>query len=201
MKIQGIFDNPIAYRLFQVAISKKATTKFIENEFINPEDSTQILDFGCGVGHHSELFSGKIYLGIEPIRSCVEAANRFYQRENVEFRVGDHETLAQYQDDTFDLIMAIGVIHHLNDDEYRVLASESCRLLKPGGRFIALDPVLHAKQGSLSRWVVSKDRGEWVREHANYLTTMKEFFPDLKVDIYSKLLRIPYDHIFVTARK
>ena len=201
MKIQGIFDNPIVYRLFQLIISKKSTLKIIENELISPTNSTRILDFGCGVGHLSKLFVGKYYLGIEPIESCVTAANRFYRQKDIVFRFGDHETLKSYEDASFDLIMAIGVVHHLNDESFKVLTSESYRLLKPGGRFVTLDPVFHSQQRSLSRWVVSKDRGEWVREQTQYLSTLAEFFSSINSKNYSGLLRIPYDHIFVTATK
>jgi SAM-dependent methyltransferase len=184
-----------------MAVSKKSTIKMIENELIRPINSSRILDFGCGVGHHSKLFEGKHYLGIEPIESCVTAANRFYRRDDIEFRVGDHETLRFYEDATFDLIMAIGVVHHLSDENFKVLTSESCRLLKPGGRFVTIDPVFHSQQRSLSRWVVSKDRGEWVREQTQYLQTLEAFFPSVISKNYSGLLRIPYDHIFVTATK
>jgi 2-polyprenyl-3-methyl-5-hydroxy-6-metoxy-1,4-benzoquinol methylase len=173
----------------------------IEIEIINAPDSTSVLDFGCGLGHHSKSFNNQIYLGIEPTESCIQVANRFYARQNVQFRVGDHKTLAEYQDASFDLVLAMGVIHHMNDNDYKEFITEANRLLKPGGRLVTLDPVLHDSQRRISKWVVSKDRGEWVRGQSDYLTTLKNSFSDIDTKIFSGLLRLPYDHISVTARK
>jgi len=201
MRIQNIFNNPFFYRVFQSVVSKKSTSGMIEKEWINGEDSSRVLDFGCGVGQYSKLFKDQVYLGIEPIESCVQTANRFFSRENVEFRVGDHRTLSFLNDSSFDLILARGVIHHLNDEDYRVFLSQADRLLEPGGRLITIDPILHVKQSRISKWVVSKDRGEWVRENSDYISNLEGVFSDFRVKIYSGLLRIPYDHIFVSVRK
>ena len=106
------------YKFFQTLISRKSTLEMIEIEIINAPDSTSVLDFGCGLGHHSKSFNNQIYLGIEPTESCIQVANRFYARQNVQFRVGDHKTLAEYQDASFDLVLAMGVIHHMNDNTH-----------------------------------------------------------------------------------
>lgn len=201
MRAQNLFNNPVAYKVFQTLISRRSTLEMIEREIINASDSTRVLDFGCGLGQHSKSFDNQIYLGIEPIESCIQAANRFYARQNVEFKVGDHKTLAEYQDASFDLVLAMGVIHHMSDNDYEVLVTEANRLLKPGGRLVTLDPILHDNQRRISKWVVSKDRGEWVRGQVDYLMTLKNSFSDVDSKIFSGLLRLPYDHISVTARK
>jgi ubiquinone/menaquinone biosynthesis C-methylase UbiE len=201
MRVQNLFNNPLMYKFFQTLISRKSTLEMIEIEIINAPDSTSVLDFGCGLGHHSKSFNNQIYLGIEPTESCIQVANRFYARQNVQFRVGDHKTLAEYQDASFDLVLAMGVIHHMNDNDYKEFITEANRLLKPGGRLVTLDPVLHDSQRRISKWVVSKDRGEWVRGQSDYLTTLKNSFSDIDTKIFSGLLRLPYDHISVTARK
>lgn len=201
MRIQNIFNNPFFYKVFQSAVSKRSTTWMIEKEWINGDDSSRVLDFGCGVGHYSKLFKDQVYLGIEPIESCVQTANRFLSRENVEFRVGDHRTLSLLNDSSFDLILALGVIHHLNDEDFKVFLSQADRLLIPGGRLVTMDPVLHEKQSRISKWVVSKDRGEWVRENSDYVSNLENVFSVCRVKIYSGLLRIPYDHIFASVRK
>ena len=67
---------------------------------------------------------------------------------------------------------------------------------------MTFDPVLHPNQSKLSKWVVKQDRGHWVRTEIEYLAVIKKLFLDnTDSRIYSKLLRIPYDHVLINATK
>ena len=67
---------------------------------------------------------------------------------------------------------------------------------------MTFDPVLHRHQSKISKWVVKQDRGQWVRRENEYLVVIKKLFLDnTDSRIYSKLLRIPYDHILINTTK
>jgi SAM-dependent methyltransferase len=202
MKTANIFNNPLMYELFQSNIGRSGTREIIRNEILKPEGVNNVLDFGCGIGYHSKEFPNAEYLGIEPLIACVEKAKKMFKKSNREFIVGDHNSLKNYSKSSFDLILAIGVAHHVDDQIFAEFVHESFRLLKPGGRLTTFDPVFHENQTRLSKWIVSRDRGSWVRTKENYLKPILEtykFSPSVK--IYSKLLRIPYDHIFIEVIK
>jgi Methyltransferase domain len=53
-----------------------------------------------------------------------------------------------------DIVMANGVVHHLDDEDAERLFALASSLLKSGGRLVTIDPVLHANQGHVRRWLV-----------------------------------------------
>ncbi len=202
MKFSRMFDNAKLYELFQFAAASRKNQQFITERIINPAGISEVLDFGCGVGYHSGLFKSGNYLGIEPINSCIDLAKRKYAKSNVTFVKGDHLHLKTLESNSFDLVIAIGVIHHIDNDIFSVLVQEVHRILKPGGRFTTFDPVFHPKQSRISRWIVKRDRGEWVRTESDYVNPLKSYFLErIEANIYTDLLRFPYDHLAISAIK
>jgi SAM-dependent methyltransferase len=202
VKIAQVFDNANLYNLFQLGVQKSGTKDFLSSEILKTDSVERVLDFGSGIGHHSQLFQGKQYLGIEPSESCVLSAKRLYKDSTATFLLGDHTALKSLPKSTFDLVFAIGVLHHIDDLVFNEFVNQAFRLLKPGARLMTFDPVLHGNQSALSKWVVKQDRGHWVRTENEYLAVIKTVFSgDTDSRIYSKLLRIPYDHILINTTK
>ena len=202
MKIAKIFDNANLYKLFQFSVSRRGTSEIIRNEILRPKNVDNVLDFGCGIGYHANEFSESSYLGIEPLQSCVDKANIMYSRSDAKFIAGDHVALRGLPNSSYDLVIAIGVLHHIDDFVFNEFVKESLRILKPGGRFTTFDPVLHDQQSLLSRWVVRRDRGQWVRAEQEYLSVISSYFEKgVTSRIYTNLLRIPYDQVAIEAIK
>ena len=202
MRISQVFDNAILYNLFQLGIYKSKSKDFLSSEILKTDSVERVLDFGSGIGHHSQLFQGKQYLGIEPLESCVLSAKKLYKDSTATFLLGDHTALKSLTEGTFDLIFAIGVLHHIDNLVFNEFVEQAFRLLKPGARLMTFDPVLHRHQSKISKWVVKQDRGQWVRTENEYLVVIKKLFLDnTDSRIYSKLLRIPYDHILINTIK
>lgn len=202
MKLANIFDNAKLYELFQFTLSGHKTKAKLRDEVLKPSGVTKVLDFGCGIGYHSREFLDVEYFGIEPLQGCIERANRMYRSEKTTFLVGDHQTLKSVPDSSYDLIIAIGVLHHIDNGVFSNFLEEAYRILKPGGRLTTFDPVFHENQSFLSRWVVSKDRGEYIRTTDEYLAPVEKIFSaGVTHKIYKRLLRIPYDHIHMETLK
>ena len=202
IRLQKVFDNAFFYELFQKLVQKSGTEKMIRNQIIRPHGISAVLDFGCGVGSHSKYFTQSDYLGIEPLESCVVRANRFYANNTTIFRQGDHRTLESIPSQSRDLILGIGVLHHIDDSVAQYFLKHAFRILVPGGRITTIDPVIHHSQSVFSRFVVQRDRGLWVRSDADYVGLFREYFAaELHYSIYRRLLRIPYDHIGIEAVK
>ena len=115
MKLANIFDNAQLYKLFQFAVISNGSKARIREEVLKPVGVNKVLDFGCGIGYHSEDFRNSDYLGIEPLASCVDKANRMYKRTGISFILGDHLSLKSIPDSSFDLVIAIGVLHHIDN--------------------------------------------------------------------------------------
>ena len=105
-----------------------------------------VLDYCCGNGDESLYLAregAKKVTGIDispvSIANCSTRAREAKLDDRVDFRVMDAEAL-EFPDDTFDLIMEYGVLHHLELD--RAMA-ELARVVKPGGAVVCTETLAH----------------------------------------------------------
>ncbi|WP_408480961.1 class I SAM-dependent methyltransferase [Paraburkholderia graminis] len=97
----------------------------------------------------------------------IEAAReRYGARGNFVCKLVDLSDLAKLP--KFDLVIASGVIHHLDDDATINLFELAKTALRPGGRFVSIDPVLCKKQTPVARLLVSYDRGQNVCDGSGF---------------------------------
>jgi SAM-dependent methyltransferase len=101
---------------------------------------------------------------------------------------------------SFDLAIAVGVLHHLNDAEALQLFQMAQAALKPAGRLITLDNCYRDGQSRIARFLISKDRGQYVRASDAYRNLALSVFPEVKASIREDLLRIPYTQVILECR-
>lgn len=103
----------------------------------NLPPGSRIIDIGCGSGVFTQLLKDAGYrmVGLDISSKLIERGKNVYP--DLELVVGDAEALP-FADGTFDGVLLSGIVHHFPDP--RKLASETYRVLRPGGRFMAFDP-------------------------------------------------------------
>jgi len=101
----------------------------------------------------------------------------------------------------FDFILAMGLLHHLNDKESSELFQLGLSSLKYGGKMIFLDGVFTSDQGRLARFILKKDRGKYVRTETQYKTLAQKHFTKVESIVLSDLFYIPYTACILTCRK
>ena len=151
-----------------------------------------MVDIGCGPAQLLEWLPPVQYVGLDTNAAYIEDAKKKYGNAGV-FLVGNTHTLrgdSHFQN--ADIAMCCGVLHHLNDEDALDLIRFSHEILKPGGRFLALEAAYLPGQGLLSRWIVSKDRGMYVRTEAAYKELASRCFAQVKTRPDLHPLRIPY---------
>ena len=107
-------------------------------------EGENVLDVGCGTG--TLTLAAKRYAGagevggIDASPEMIEVARRKAAKRGVgvDFRVALIEQLP-FPDGTFDLVLSSLMLHHLPDELKREGFAEICRVLKPGGRLLAVD--------------------------------------------------------------
>jgi SAM-dependent methyltransferase len=91
----------------------------------------------------------------------------------------------------FDIVLATGVLHHLDDEEAVELFELAARCLKPGKRLVTLDGCYVQGQSAMARIILSRDRGRFVRNEEAYSQLAASAFRTVNRTVYNHLLRIP----------
>lgn len=134
------------YDLFGTVISfgrdKAIRDKLIE--LAAPTPGENVLDVGCGTGTlavalKSKVGTGEVH-GIDASPEMIEVANEKSAKDgsDIDFQVALIEAIP-FPDASFDLVTSSLMLHHLPDDLKRTGLAEIRRVLKPGGRFMAMD--------------------------------------------------------------
>ena len=161
-------------------------------EYVRPQPGARVLDLGCGPGELVDHLGDVRYVGVDVSHAYVARA-RDAVGDRAEFRVGDAAELDGDLRD-FDLVLAFGVIHHLDDASALRLLNGAKAALHPNGRFVSVDPTVISGDRALARLLVSRDRGEHVRSPAQYERLAESNFTRVRCEVRHDVLRIPYSH-------
>jgi cyclopropane fatty-acyl-phospholipid synthase-like methyltransferase len=195
-QIRSVLAVPAVYKMWWTLIGGAGVAKGLVNDYIRPQVGARILDIGCGpgtiVGHMSQVD----YLGFDLSPEYIEMARaRFPQAQFVCERVSKF-SLAKHQQN-FDFVLALGILHHLDDEEARQLFQIAHDALRPGGKLITFDGVWTNDQSPVARWLLSRDRGEHIRTQEAYVKIASQVFTNVKATVRHDLIRIPYSHIIL----
>ena len=197
--IRSILNNPSIYSLSQNLFgAAKVRTDFVAN-FVRPQSGAHVLDIGCGTAEILDYLPGVNYWGFDINQEYIGQARKKYGNTGhffcKEFALDDLESLPR-----FDIALAIGVLHHLNDITVSILLDLVDRALKPGGRFVTLDPCFEVGQNLIARLLISWDRGQNVRTREGYSKLVSSVFPQNLVEVRHKT-GVPYTHCFTECTK
>lgn len=137
-----------------------------------------VLEVGCATGtltlaaKQATGPSGKVF-GIDIIPGMIEASQRKAAQANMEiaFKLGSIDSIP-FPDNHFDQVMCSFMIFHMSDETRRKGVAEIQRVLKPGGRLLALDLALPPQP--FQRWISRKLLGFSANEDLHDLIPLIE---------------------------
>ncbi len=168
--------------------------------WIDAAPGQRVLDIGCGPAAILEhLPRGIDYHGFDDSAAYLASARaRFGDRGHFwEARV-EHATLAELG--RFDRVIAIGVLHHLDDDAAAALITLAASALNPGGMLLTYDPCWASGQGPIARALIARDRGQDVRDAHGYARLARARFDDVRAEVVRGHLRLPYTATVLRCR-
>lgn len=109
-------------------------------------NAKMVLDIGCGAGNYTLMMLSKVPdLNCTLVDLSLPMLDKAYERVsaetngNVEIKQGDIREV-DLEENSFDIILAGAVLHHLRDDQdWETTFAKIFRLLKPGGCFMISD--------------------------------------------------------------
>jgi SAM-dependent methyltransferase len=143
--------------------------KIIRNE-IPRDKNLSVIDLGCGTGTLAELFNKNKYLGVDVDKGAIWQARRKFP--GYKFKIGDAVNFKT--EVKFDLVLVVGVLHHLPDEKVKKVARRINSLLNKNGKVLIIEATYPLAAYNIFGLLLRKlDRGSFVRsvgEYAKLLT-------------------------------
>jgi SAM-dependent methyltransferase len=196
-RLSLLLNLPAGYRLFSWMVGGGSAWRIYLDEYVKPAPGDKILDIGCGPADILNYLPAVNYTGLDISSEYISSAKeRFGSRGR--FFCGDIGLATiEGEQGSFDLVLAIGVIHHLDDAQAAKLFDLAHRVLRPKGRLITYDGCYVPQQSQIARWLLAKDRGKFVRSQEKYLHLASARFSKVEYHLRHDLLRMPYTHLIM----
>lgn len=188
---------PRLYELLQTLLGADSSRRALVADYVRPRPGDRVLDIGCGPAAILPYLGDVSYTGVDLNPDHItQAKQRFAGRGH--FIHGDASG-AQAVEGVFDLVLCLGLLHHLDDDAVASLATTARSKLAPDGRFVAVDPVFAPGQPWIAKRLAVNDSGQNVRDAEGYRQLVLGVFPNARTEVRHNLLRVPYSHCITTA--
>jgi SAM-dependent methyltransferase len=197
--VRAVLSHPRVYSSFQSLMgARKFRTNFV-SQFVRPFPRMAVIDIGCGPADILAYLTDVNYWGFDISEAYIERArNAFGTRGRFhckQLQVDDLDRSPR-----FDVALAIGLLHHLDDKVALNLLQLAHRALKPGGRLLTVDPCLDPSQSPIARFLIRHDRGQNVRDKVGYEALALKVFEAPKA-VVSHQAWIPYTHCIIECQK
>lgn len=195
--LRKILDYPLFYRVFEnIVIKRNGRAEFVKR-YISNVTGKRILDLGCGTADILACIENELcYVGIDNnSRYIAENREKYEKRSNVKFYHTDLNQYAAKCKKKYDLVLMMGVMHHISDDEVDKAMENIKKLLDAGGEFVSLDPCYTEHMNPIA-WILCRlDRGKYVRTKAEWIELMSRHWKNIWHEERKDTLILPYSVI------
>lgn len=198
--MRGVLSSPWAYELSQFLWYRPGMQREYVAAYAGAKAGERVLDIGCGVGAVAQYFPEVTYHGFDSSPQYIEYARAKFG-DRGEFTLGVIGQDVSVEAGTYDLVMANGIIHHLDDCEALHLLTLAHAALKPGGRLVTRDGCFEDNQSGVARFLLKGDRGKFVRSREGYQTLFDQVFRETQAVVRRDMMRVPYSLIIFQCRK
>jgi SAM-dependent methyltransferase len=171
--LSKVLSSPLVFNLQQKLFNSYGNVKTEFSDYFRDE-SLSILDLGCSTGIAGQAIcdiTKQKYIGIDIDQKYINFAKKTCP--GVDYRVMDGRKL-EFSDHFFDIVMFVGVLHHMDDQTAQACIKEVRRTLKPDGVLLIAEPVF-TPNSLISNLFLSIDRGQHIRESSDYLKLVMDF--------------------------
>ena len=199
--MRGILSHPSIYNLSQNLLGVRKARKVLVNDFFPEQQHLRVLDIGCGTAEILEFLPESIdYVGFDSSQEYIDHAEKRFGSRGSFFAdtVGDAHLKAMHG---FDVVLAFGVVHHLDDDEAKSLFDIARKALNPHGILLTVDPCFTPNQSRIAHWLISHDRGQNVRDEEGYRHLGLQSFSTIDSFPRNDFLHVPYTYLIMRCQR
>lgn len=197
--VRAILSHPFVYSAFQSLMGAHRSRQSFVTNYVKPISGMKILDVGCGPADILGYLPDVDYWGYDISEAYIAQARTWFGRRGrfncKQLQLDDLAVLPK-----FDIVLALGLLHHLDDSVALTVLQLAHEALQPGGRLLTIDPCLDPLQNPVARFLVRNDRGQNVRNKEQYRALAKRVFSSPRVEVRHQAW-IPYTHCFIECQK
>lgn len=194
-------ENPAIYNIVQKLLGVDRVYRKLREtiaEQLKGIIYNKVLDVGCGTGLFTDCFKGE-YTGIDINEEYIKKA-RAYKKGT--FKTGD-ATALQFEDETFDLVFTLGVLHHLDAGSREKMLKEMRRVCKTGGHILIVDGLVPSNRLNIIGYVLAKlDRGPFKMRLSEFKKMLTALYSEGNINIaFNSLTVFPHEYVVTLIKK
>lgn len=193
-------ENPAVYGITQKLLGGGRVYKLLRETIgaqLKDISYNEVLDVGCGTGLFTDCFKGE-YTGIDINEGYIKKARA---DKKGTFKTGD-ATALQFEDETFDLVFTLGVLHHLNAGSREKMLKEMRRVCKSGGHILIVDGLVPSNRLNVIGYALAKlDRGPFKTRHEKFREMIHRTYNNARETIYTSIKVFPHEYISVFLQR
>lgn len=199
-----LLERGYLYNLLQSTVGATNARRYFVEHFASLPEAAGVLDIGCGPGTLIPFLPRHVarYVGFDPNPQYIEVAKRRFGSDSHSFFEADCSTAGDWlaeRGGRFNVILAAGVLHHLDDREVTELLDLAITYCEPDGFFASFDNAILPHENPIAAALIRVDRGEHVRPPFEYEMLLRAKFSNIKSELHRNLMRVPYPLVFFRA--
>jgi SAM-dependent methyltransferase len=195
-KVSTILSDPRVYLLNQSIIGGIRARRVVVEEYVRPSPGLRVLDIGCGPAYTAAYFPTPEYYGFDISPQYIEFATRKYSSHGRFFaQLFDEAALSRVP--RVDVVLMLGLLHHLDNHTAMQVLSLAKRAMQPGGRLFTVDGCYEPGQPWITRFLLDRDRGKFIRERESYVSLAGNVFGSVKAWPRNDLFHVPYSALIL----
>lgn len=188
-----MLSHPFVYDTLQNIMGAERIRRDLVSNFVRPSPGCRILDIGCGTAEILRHLPTDVeYWGYDISQEYIDAAKRRFGALG-HFHCSQVDQAELQKLPKFDVVLALGVLHHLDDNVAENLFKLARDALMEGARMITIDPCLAPGQNPIARHLILHDRGQNVRSEEGYRKLATRSFSRVDGTLRHRSW-IPYTH-------
>jgi len=198
----NLFYNFLCSTYIYIFFQKLMSATSVRIKFVKKyiKKGHYVIDLGCGPASILEDFPKIYYYGYDINSSHIKYAKKKYINKNFHFYCKKFNKNEIFKLPKFDCALLLGLVHHLNDEEFINIIRLIKNTLKKNGKILILDNVIIQKQNFISRFLINNDQGDNVRNLKQYKLILNKFFTKIRYQINNQIF-IPYTWLKIICYK
>jgi len=196
-----LLRNNLVYDSYQTCVGSVSYRRRLVRKLVSP-NTLSFLDIGCGTASTVDLLPADAqYFGIDISESYLERARN--RRPGLQLFLGDVSESAWTESINFDtatICIALGIFHHLNDDELDFMLQNCIKVLPKDSQIFSMDPIITESSSKGARWFAENDRGKYVRTYQQLENIFLRNKVVPTITIKKRQMRIPLDTVEISLR-